>query len=854
MSRRLRSAACVFAAVSLFASSAAAQEVASYEGSLPSGVSLPPTGAALVDEATAPEVNPAGLAFVGGGQLFYLHERDIRANRTADGLFLANDVFDIFSAGVSAQWVRGSPGGAAATAGGLGLPGRLTMRKLGYTLALGSRSFSIGGSYNVFASSTSQAVDQLTTFDLGLMLRPSSWLSCGASVRNVDAPTLESAAGPLGRVPRVYDIGLGFRPFTDRITLAGDFIADDVAGLNAGRLSWALGLEVLEGLVLHLGASHPVQGNLGAGLVAQVGLTLNAANVGLSMASAVVPNPPAGSRVGSQLVQLRLSSDDYPSLRLATRPWAVLDLAELVRAPETPLVSVLPPSGGDPYFELLGTLQRMKQDDDLGGVVLKISGIGDLGRARFEELRTAISELRGAGKKVVALVMDAEDDEYYLATAAEKIYAVPQATFLVNGYTASATFLAGALTKLGVKVDVARVGAYKNAPDEYTRTDMSPEQREVLDEFLDGIFERYVAAVSEARKIPAEQFKAALASGILAPDAAQKAGLIDGILYPDELQDRLGELTGQRVRLTDKVGGDPRAQQRWGVRPRVAVIPITGTIAEGKSRSNPFGALSVAGAETILEALSRANDDPDVVAIVVRVDSPGGSGAASDLIWRAIKKVRENKPVVASMGDYAASGGYYVAMAGQEIFAEPSTLTGSIGVFAVKPSIGPLLEKLGINRVTLNRGDKADLLSLTNEWSPEEQQAMQQYIDSFYDTFITKVAESREMTKEAVDQVARGRVWSGARAIDIGLVDELGGLREAVTRAKVLAGYEADRDLDVHLYGRERGFFSLPLGEASAGTAQLQRAIGDVAHAAGIPLSELPDGPLAMLPWRITIR
>lgn len=845
---RQRTALFVVTALTLASASASAQELARPEGSLAAGVSLPPTGAAITSEATAGEINPAGLAFVDGAQLFYLHERDIRFDRTADGLFLASDVFGVLSAGFSAQWVRGS---------GVGGPGLLssrpTMRKLGYTLAIGGPTLALGASYNVFASSTSEAIDNLSTVDVGLTLRPLRLLSIGASVRNLDAPSLETASGAIGRVPRVYDIGFGIRPFTERITLAGDFIADDEGGLQQGRLSWAAGIELLDGLVLHLGASHPIRGDIGAGLMAQVGLTFNASHVGVTAASALATEQGDRSRFGAQLVQLRLSSAAYPSVRLGAPRWAVLDLAELLRPPEVPLVSLLPPSRRDPFFELLGQLQRLKSDDDLGGVVLKISSIRGIGRARFEELRAAILELREAGKRVTALVMDAEDDEYFLASAAERIYAVPQATFLVNGYTASATFFAGALEKLGVKVDVARVGEYKNAPDEYTRSDMSPEHREVLEAYLDGIFERYVATVSQARNLAPEQFREALAHGILSPQTAKELGLVDAIVYPDELQDELGRLTGRRVRLTDEVGGDPRARQRWGTRPRVAVIPIFGTIAEGKSRSVPFGAMDIAGAETILKALQRASDDPDVAAIVVRVDSPGGSGAASDLIWRAIRKVREKKPVVASMGDYAASGGYYVAMAGQEIFAEPSTLTGSIGVFALKPSFGPLLESLGINRVTINRGDRADLLSLTSDWTPEEQEAMQRYIDAFYETFITKVAESRNMTRDAVDAVSRGRVWSGAKAVELGLVDRLGGLRDAVKRAKELAGYPPDRELDLHLFGDERGLLPLPLGQVSAGT-ELARTLGEAAEAAGIPLAELPDGPLAMLPYRIHVR
>ncbi|MFN7135819.1 MAG: S49 family peptidase, partial [Myxococcales bacterium] len=201
--------------------------------------------------------------------------------------------------------------------------------------------------------------------------------------------------------------------------------------------------------------------------------------------------------------------------------------SERLKSPDVPLVSILPPQARDPFLEVLGVINRLRGDDRVGGVLLRVGAIGELGHARIEELRNALADLRTSGKRVVALVMDAEDNEYLLATAAEKIYAVPQATFLVNGYSASSTFLAGALDKLGVTVDVARVGAYKNAPDQYTRTDMSAEQREVLSEFLDGLYGRYVAAVSRARGLQPQRFSEILSQGILSADAALKAGLVD---------------------------------------------------------------------------------------------------------------------------------------------------------------------------------------------------------------------------------------------------------------------------------------------------------------------------------------
>jgi protease-4 len=252
--------------------------------------------------------------------------------------------------------------------------------------------------------------------------------------------------------------------------------------------------------------------------------------------------------------------------------------------------------------------------------------------------------------------------------------------------------------------------------------------------------------------------------------------------------------------------------EHWGEHKRIALIPVLGEISGGKSREGPFSAGEISGAETVVRALKRAEEDPQVAAIVLRVDSPGGDGLAADLMYRAVLEAKKKKPVVASMGDLAASGGYYASMGADEVFASPTTLTGSIGVFAVKPAVHDLASKLGLTFETIKTAPLADILGQVQPWTKEEQAAAQRWVDSFYDDFITEVSRSRRLSKEQVDAIARGRVWSGEDAKARGLVDSLGGLLEAIDSARRRAGLVGEVDLEV--FGEAHGLLSGPGGEA----------------------------------------
>ena len=736
----------------------------------------------------------------------------------------------MISAGLSFQWIR--------------FNGAPSYRKTSYSLAFGGNTVSLGATYNSFSSADDAAVDRLGTFDVGLMLRPFSVLSFGLAVKDLDGSRLRGAT-----LPRRYDAGLAFRPFTDRLSFAADLIADDVSANGGARLSYTALLEPLEGFVISAGYSHVLSG--AAQSVGQIALTLNGRHFGATYAGAL-SREIAGA---DHLLQLRLSRGVTRSVAAPHHRYVVLDLKELLAAKRAPLISLLPGEARDPYLTTLAALRRLAIDPRVDGVVLKVSDLDDVGNGKVEELRQAILTVRASGKRVIAYLTDGGDNEYYLASAAEKLFCVPEATLLINGYSASALFLGETLEKIGVSVDVAKVGAFKNAPDEFVRRDMSAEQREATTAFLDGVDRRYVEGVTRARGLTEAQLRAVLSQGLLTPKMAKAAGLVDDVLYPDELQEWLNKSTGRQLDLSSEYEEEEPLTRSWGQRGRLALINITGTIADGKSRADPFGAVHIAGAETILKQLEDAGEDPLVRAVVLRVDSGGGSASASDMIWRSVRRLREHKTVVVSMGDYAASGGYYIAMAGEEILAEPNTLTGSIGVFALKPNFGGLLAKLGVHQEVIRKSERADLFSFMRPWTEGEQQAVQRYVDEFYDTFITKVAAARKLDKARVDGMARGRIWSGTTAKELGLVDAIGGLPEAIVRARSLAKVPVDEELDIELYGASRGLPGLSVTPGVPGLpARVQQALGVASDALGGPLADLPEGPLMMVPYRLVVK
>jgi protease-4 len=459
-----------------------------------------------------------------------------------------------------------------------------------------------------------------------------------------------------------------------------------------------------------------------------------------------------------------------------------------------------PPAELPTFFErrppslrvLVDSIDRAATDTSVTALVLRVSLFTDSGWGKVQELRDAIGRFKKSGKPAYAYLEFAGNKEYYLATACTKVYALPTAILDVTGLRTETSFFANTLDKLGVDAQFVGVGKYKNAPNQFTESGFTPPHREQMESLLDSLYRQYVEGIREGRKKSAEEVQAIVDAGPYDGPTALKAGLVDELLYEDQLKDKLkgsGPLSPSRYFKS-------RAGSFFDTRPKLAVVYAVGEIVQGESQSGAFGG-QVAGSDTIAAALRQARNDDDVKAIVLRVDSPGGSGAASDVIWREVVQARKQKPVVVSFGDVAASGGYYVAMGADAIVAQPGTITGSIGVFSGKFVLKGLYDKLGITKELLLRGEHADIFSEYRAWDDEERARMDELMVSFYRDFVTRVAQGRGKSFDEIDAVAQGRVWTGTEALAVGLVDRLGGLEEAVLLAKDRA--RIARSQDVHL-------------------------------------------------------
>lgn len=508
------------------------------------------------------------------------------------------------------------------------------------------------------------------------------------------------------------------------------------------------------------------------------------------------------------------------------------------------------------FHELLMAVHRAADDHSVEGIVLHIRNV-EWGWARVHEMTAALREFRASGKPVYASLDGGGEAEYLLASAASLVSMPPISTIWIDGLTASATFYGTGLTRIGVRPNFARVGRYKSAVEAYTRDSLSVDAREELEVLVDDLYGLFVDSVAVARGLDRDSVVRLVDGGPYTGREALAKGLLDTLLTVAELDSLAtgsqSEKHGGRQSFTKyaRSGGD-------GTGEHIALLVAEGEIVDGRSRdSGPFGGRTV-GDETLVEALREIGEDDAIRAVVLRVDSPGGSGDASDAVWQELVRLRRSKPVIVSMGDLAASGGYYLACAGDAIVAGPGTITGSIGVFGGKFNVLGLYHKLGLNVETVSRGRHAGILSPYSDFSPEELEIFQRSLDQFYQVFLGRVAQGRDMTPAQVDSVAQGRVWSGRSAKELGLVDATGGLMAALDIARERADLPADAELVLEVYPRpKRTFVQRWVGdlfdegsdeEATRipGWSELLQAYQSNARARG--------GAQAMLPYTLRVR
>lgn len=458
--------------------------------------------------------------------------------------------------------------------------------------------------------------------------------------------------------------------------------------------------------------------------------------------------------------------------------------------------------------DLTLALDTASRDEHVKGLVARIKPF-QMGVAKIQELRDGIIAFRASGKWAHVYLDSAGEFSsanglYYLATAFDEIWLAPSGDLNLHGLLGVTPFYRGVLDKLGIYPDMNSIGEYKNAKDIYTEKEMTPAHREATTAYLKDWYDQIVAGIASERELDAAQVDAIVQKGPYLADEALAMKLVDHLAYHDEFLDAMktrneGDLTLMRAEEYQS-----KTQSSRGT--RIAVVTGMGVIFTGRSAQDPWGG-ALMGSETVAQALRDAREDSGVKAIVFRVDSPGGSALASDLIWREVNLAAKEKPVIVSHSDVAASGGYYVSMGATKVVAMPGTITGSIGVVAGKMVTKGFNDWIGLNYEAIKMGNNATYYYTGKPYSDTEREVYWKFMHKIYDDFTGKVAESRGKTVEEVDAIGRGRVWTGARAVELGLVDELGGFTDAIRIAREEAGIPEDDDVKLVYLPAKRTFY-----------------------------------------------
>lgn len=490
--------------------------------------------------------------------------------------------------------------------------------------------------------------------------------------------------------------------------------------------------------------------------------------------------------------------------------------------------------------DFIDALDTAKSDPHIDALVVKIGPL-ETGWGKLEEIRSHMLAFRASGKPSICyLGGDGIGNlEYYVASACDKIWLVPTAPISIHGMMAQALFLRGTLDKLKIYPDYYHIAEYKTASNSLTEKKFTPAHREEVDSLLHGIYNQYLNEVSQARSMDRAAFEKLVEQGPLSSDEALNGKLVDRLAYWDQLQDFVKEKSKDwnPVKL-----GRYRGQIKNEGGTRIAVVHATGLIVSGESGNAPGGGF-IMGSESVAADLRRAREDSGIKAIVLRVDSGGGSAVASEVIRREVVLAKGSKPVVVSMSDVAASGGYWIAMSANKIVADPNTITASIGVLGGKLNVSGLYSMLGLSTDSVATSENATIYSAQQNFTPAQQKLIQKSLQDVYTNFTKGVAEGRKMSVEAVDKIGKGRVWTGAQGKELGLVDELGDLNRAVEVAKQLASIPADQQVRIVRFPEERTFLQMWLERQKDDSAQLssiQAAVERLTGAYNTPQARMP--------------
>jgi len=735
-------------------------------------VRLPALGRSVAgtDDTTALVQNPANLVFMPGSELrwssIYLDENN-RVPWQGHAFALAFPIpFLPVATGIRLDLI--DPPLSTID----GPYGQFNYQWLTWGLAVGGDSASLGLSVQR-TYSDAPYTDGLSSFSIGYSGRPFDHLALSLVAHDVNGP--QNAVG--GTMERSFDIALAVRPTGSRaleIGLEGKYV-DRRDGFWTPRATLGLDLPPIGRLRGDFAMSRPDESSRRAWTAsAALAIYLNGAGGSAELAGGAVTGDGMG-RDNTYGVQTDLAFRGFREPAGVESPRYALR----IRLEETP--------GTRSHVALLNKLWGIAEEPSVDAVVLELRTSPASSLARVQELRDAIQLLRANGKRVLCHLEDAGGSELYLCSAANRTLINPAGGLRFAGLKSQSMYFASLLGKLGIRADFIRIGAHKSAPEALTRTSATDVARADKIDLLQQHERQLVEGISQGRRIAIPELRKRIASGPFIASEAHTAGFVDGYAFDDELEESVGKLVGRKTLLIDDERA-PRAPDRFGTSKRVAIVYLDGDMVDGKSQTIPLLGMKLAGSYTIAKTLKEVRENPRVGAVVLRVESPGGSAMAADVIWREVQLTAKEKPVIVSMGASAASGGYYVAAPATRIFANPLTITGSIGIFYGKADVAGLLDKIGVTVETYKTSPRADAESIYRPFTADEKRELTKKVAQFYDQFVTRVAQGRNISKADIDKVGQGRVWTGEQAQKRRLVDELGGLRQALAYAKKAAG------------------------------------------------------------------
>ena len=670
--------------------------------------------------------------------------------------------------------------------------------------------FGIGYS---FTSSDYREYDNSDGWHIGLILRPVWFISAGAVFREIEDKTLED------KKLRSGTYSLALRPFTDRITLTADTTRySSKSGLD-NITSFGVELTGWKGISLHI--KGDTDKNYTFGLSAPFSFRGNGPLLMTVDSYGGVNDSIPDFYSGGVSFTASREKNSFKGT-IAGRPLYIRLQGNY--SEENAAYTLFSRRGGS-FHHLLAGIKMASADKCISSIILDIDNVS-LGLAQMQELREGILKFRKSGKQVYALMNYTGNKEYYLASAADKIYFTPNSTFAITGLKMQVYFLKGLMDRAGVKYESVSRGKYKSFNEAFTRTDMSPAARENMLETLGDLNEQFISGISEGRNIPSEKINELFAAGFYLPETAKEKGFIDVIMHRENAVAELTE-NSNMIKFEEYIEEHERFRE-WGPIPEIAVVHVTGSIISGKGGESSFS--STTGDYDYREAIEKAFTTQSVKGVVIRVDSGGGSAAASDYMWNylLLMKKKNPKPVVFSFGNMAASGGYYIACTGDKIFASKGTITGSIGVIAGKLSLKELYSKLGITNETIKMSEFADVFSEARDMTEKERKLLQDNIDFIYDRFTGRVIEGRKIDSSRIPEIAEGKIHTGKMAAQNGLADENSGLMGAIEFAVKESGID-DYYTVVHL--PEKGSYIRSLMRSSAESSML-KSIGFLLKAA----------------------